>query len=117
MRALNRFMLFLIFTTVYAIFLSVGFTCLLNLLGCAMAISLDGNSVTGQYPRFIPFCLAVGIISLISLGLVWYLNFKLSEKMNYTNRKWTIQWICSVAVSFPMIKIWEMLFDFLQKTF
>ncbi len=117
MKTLNSLVLYLIFTISYAVFLSVGFTCLLNLLGCAMAISLDGGSVIAQYPRFVPFCLAVGVLSLILLGFVGYLNFKISEKMNYSKQKWTVQWICAVVISFPMIKIWEILFEFLQKTF
>ena len=47
---MKKYFLAIIFAIVYAIFLSLGLECLLNLLGVSMAISLDGPPVTKQYP-------------------------------------------------------------------
>ena len=101
----------------YAIFLSIGFECMLNLLGMSVALSLDGPPVTKQYPRFIPFCSIVGIFALTSIIVTFILNLKASEKLGFTKKIWWMEIVISFVVSIPMIKPWEMLFEFLQKTF
>ncbi len=106
-----------VFTITYSIFLSLGMECLLNLLGAAMAVSLDGKSVIDQYPRFIPFCLGVGFLSLIAIIIVLILNIKKSEKLGYTKAVWIAQSICSFIISLPMIKGWELLFRYLQEKY
>ena len=105
------------FIIAYAAFLSLGMECLLNLLSVFMAISLDGGAVTKQYPRFIPFCIIVGILALVALVAVFVMNLKASDKFGFTKRLWWAQMIITVVISVPMIKLWETLFDFLQKTF
>jgi len=40
-----------------------------------------------------------------------------SEKNELDKRLWTAELILAFVISLPMIKPWEMLFDFLQKTF
>jgi len=104
------------FTLGNAIFLSLGLTCLLNLLSLAMAISLDGKSVVEQYPRFIPFCIILGIVALIGVIFLLFGNIKISERHNFTKWLWCFQYIFALVLSIPMIKLWQMLFDFLQKT-
>ena len=94
--------------------LSLGIECLLNLLGFSMAISLDS---TPSYPRFIPFCIVLGIVTLLGLIAMLVLNIKASEKLNFTRPIWFFEYILAFVLSIPMIKLWEMLFDFLQKTF
>ena len=44
------------------------------------------------------------------------LNIKFSEKLNFTKTIWIFEYIFALVLSIPMIKLWEMLFDFLQKT-
>lgn len=105
------------FIIAYAIFLSLGMECLLCLLGAAMAISLDSASVTAQYPRFIPFCIIVGILALVALVAIFVINIKASDRFGFTKKLWWAQMIIAVVISVPMIKLWETLFDFLQKTF
>ena len=112
---MKKFFLALAFAVGYATFLSIGFECWLNLLGMSMAISLDGASVTKQYPRFIPFCLIVGIFALASIVVTFIFNLKASEKFGFTKKLWRMQMIIAVVISVPMIKPWEMLFEFLQK--
>ncbi len=101
----------------YAVFLSIGTECLLSLLSIYMSISLDGESVANQYPRFIPFCVVVGFLALVALVLLVILTIKVSEKLDYTKRVWYIQSIFAFVVSIPMIKLWEMLFEYMQKAF
>ena len=96
-----------------AAFLSLGLECLLNLLGLAMAISLDSSM---QYPRFIPFCILCGIVALLGLIAVLVLNIKVSEKLSLTKLIWLLEYIFAVILSIPMIKLWEMLFEFMQKS-
>jgi hypothetical protein len=113
---MKKILLALAFAVAYAIFLGLGLECLLNLFGISMGIALDGSSVAEQYPRFIPFCLTVGFFALAALIGIFILNFKSSEKYEFTKKIWYVQMLIAVAVSVPMIKPWEMLFDFLQKT-
>ena len=114
---MKKYFLAFAFIVAYATFLSIVFECMLNLLGMAMAISLDGPPVTKQYPRFIPFCLIVGIFALASIIVTFILNLKASEKLRFTKKIWWMELVISFVVSIPMIKPWEMLFEFLQNTF
>ena len=91
---------------------SLGIECLLNLLSLSMAISLD--SVV-KYPRFIPFCIVLGIVALLGLIVMFVLNIKASEKLNFTKSIWIFEYTLALVLSIPMIKIWQMLFEFLQK--
>ena len=114
---MKKYFLAIIFAIAYAIFLSLGLECLLNLLGLSMAIALDGAAVTKQYPRFIPFCMIVGLVALVLLIATFVLNLKMSEKYGLTKKIWWIQSIFSLVISFSMVKVWELLFEFLQRTF
>lgn len=116
-KKLIQIVAYLLFIIVYAAFLSIGMECLLNLLGIFMGISLDGKSPANQYPRFIPFCVVVGFLALVALVLLVILNIKVSERLDYTKRVWCIQSILAFFVSIPMIKLWEMLFEYMQKAF
>ena len=95
-----------------AAFLGLGMECLLNLLSLFMAISLDSAV---KYPRFVPFCVVLGIVALLGLIAMLILNIKFSEKLNFTKTIWIFEYIFALVLSIPMIKLWEMLFDFLQK--
>ena len=114
---MKKFLLTLTFVIAYATFLSIGLECLLNVLGMSMAISLDGKAVTKQYPRFIPFCMIVGLLALVLLVSTFILNLKISEKHGLTKKIGMIQTIIVLVISFPMVKIWEIFFEFLQRTF
>ena len=94
-------------------FLSLGLTCLLNLLSISVGISLDSKI---QYPRFIPFCIILGIVALIGVIFLLFGNIKISERLNFTKWLWCFQYIFAFVLSIPMIKLWQMLFDFLQET-
>jgi hypothetical protein len=45
------------------------------------------------------------------------LNLKASEKFEFTKNIWITEIVIAFVTSISMIKPWEMLFEFLQKTF
>ena len=92
---------------------SLGVECLLNLLSLSVAISLDS---VAKYPRFIPFCIVLGIVALLGLIAMLILNIKASEKLGFTKTIWLFEYVFALVLSLPMIKLWKMLFDFLQKS-
>ena len=91
---------------------SLGIECLLNLLSLSMAISLD--SVV-KYPRFIPFCIVLGIVALLGLIAMLILNIKASEKLGFTKTIWIFEYVFALVLSLPLMNLWEMLFDFFTK--
>ena len=113
----TNFFLAMMFAVAYAVVLSLGLECLLILLGSSFGVSLDGATVIEQYPRFIPFCMIVGILALVALTVLFILNLKVSDKFGLCKKLWWVQMIGAFVISFPMIKPWEMLFEFLQKAF
>lgn len=115
MKIKMKMFLSLAFVLSYATFLSLGFECLLNLLGTSMAISLDGAAITKQYPRFIPFCLLAGLLSLVAIIVIFILHTKLSERFEFSKKLWRTQIIIAAVLSVPMVKLWETLFDLLHK--
>ena len=104
----------LCFAISFGILLGLGFECLLILLGEVMAISLDSGAL-GQYPRFIPFCIIAGFLSLAAIIALVIANIKLSDKIGYTKALWIFQVVTAILLSLPCIKVFEMLFDLLQK--
>ena len=81
---------------------SLGIECLLNLLSLSVAISLD--SVV-KYPRFIPFCIVLGIVALLGLIAMLILNIKVSEKLVFTKTIWIFEYVFALVLSLPMIKL------------
>lgn len=103
------------FIIIYAVLFSLCIECFLNLLGIAMAISLDGRSAASQFPRFIPFCLVAGFLSVIMIIALCLLNLKLAKNLNYSRRTWIIQSAAAFVCSLPVIKLWDMLFRYFQQ--
>lgn len=110
-------LLSLVFILAYAVFLSIGIGCSLTLLGGALAISLDGKSAIQQYPRFFPFCIVLGCLALIAIIILFVFHIKASEKFEFSKKVWCIQLISAFFISLPMIKIQEMLFEYLRNVF
>ena len=106
-----------LFAVTYAIFFSLGITCLLNLFGIAVAFGIDGKRVIEQYPRYIPFCLVVGFMSLIALFVIFMLNRKLSKKVAFSKKTWILEFLSAFVFSIPMVSLWIQLFAFLHKAF
>ncbi len=106
-----------LFIASYAIFLSLGMECLMNLFSVFFAISLDGGAIAERYPRFIPFLVIIGFLALVALVSLVVLNLITSEKSGYTKRTWYIQYIFAFVMAIPLLKIWEICFDFLRNVF
>ena len=104
------------FAVTYAFFFSLGSICLLNLAGIMLASAIDGG-VINEYPRFIPFCYLIGFVALIALVVCFILNKKHALNLRFTGKVWAIELISAFAASIPMMALWDLLFDFLQKTF
>ena len=108
----TTYALLLLFIPANAVFLSLGLECLLNLLGLVMAVSPDGSP---QFPRFIPFCIILSIIALLGLISIFILNVKISEKRTLTKSFLVWEYVTACVLSIPLAKLWEILFDFLQR--
>ena len=114
MKLITKISTISLFIVAYAFFFSLGAECMLNILGLAMALSLDS---TPSYPRFVPFCFAVGLFALSALIALAFLNLKNWEEIGYTKFLCILQAIPAFFLSLPMIKVWEILFRYLQDTF
>ena len=114
---MKKLIFFFAFIIGSAIFGGIFLGCVLQLLGIIMGISIDGLAVARQYPRLIPFCLVVGLLAVIFLALVFILGIIASQKIGISKNIWLWQIITAVFLSLPVIKLWEMAVEFLQKTF
>ena len=104
------------FSLAYGILFSLGSSCMLNLLGIGMALSLDGG-ILNQYPRFIPFCMLVCLLTLAAIVILFIYQFYAAEKLGFTKRMWYVQFLSAVVIAIPMMELWERLFVFLRATF
>ena len=101
-----------VFIGLNATFLGLGMACLLHLFGIVLGMSLDS---TPRYPRFVPFCLFVGVAALLGLVLVFLWSAKNEERLELTKRIWLALYIGAVLLSLPMLGVWERVFDLLQE--
>ena len=106
------------FTLSYATFLSLGFECLLVFMGACMGIALDSNKgLLERYPNLIPFCVVVGTLALLIIIGLLALNMFASAKLDFSAAIWSMEVICACVISIPMIKIWEIVFEYLRMNF
>lgn len=105
------------FAIVCALSLSLGIVCFLHLSGVVVATAAFGDPISEQYPRFIPFCLFVGLLAIIALVATFITYLKASKKLAFTQTMCWIPVIISVVISAPMLLLWGMLFDYLQQVF
>ena len=103
----------------FATALALGIRCLLDLLSISFGASPDAGAspLQSSYPRFVPFCRITGVASLVAATLLVVLNVKIDPKLEYTDKTWKFQAIAAAAMLLPLVKFWEIAFDFLQKTF
>ena len=104
-----------LFTFFYAGFFGLGMMCLLNLLALAFGSALFNESAIDELTKFILVYILVGLFCLIALVFLVILNIKFSDKLNYGKRTWIVQSLCALVLSVPLLKVWELLFDFLSK--
>lgn len=111
----------------YSIFGSLGFLCVFNVY-CIMHF----RGEEAKYPYLYPFCIIVGITSLIACIIIFFLTVKIitkhknksketeqykKRKINYTIR--SIITVVSVAlITFvPFLALWSWLIDNIGKIF
>ena len=111
----QRILIVALFATVYALLVGLGIECALNLLSLSFSVSIDSGTASA-YPRFTPFCKIVGFSSLVALVGAVVLNIKLSDRLDYTDNMWKLQAALAVVLTLPMVKMWELLFEYLQRT-
>lgn len=102
----------ILYTLGHAALISLGAVCALN----AVAIVFNPFGGSGQYPRFLPFCLLVGLTALF----VWmYLIFKnarhLLDHDAHLRRKIALEVVLMLILTLPGMLLWDNLFRWLQK--
>jgi len=104
-----------VFGIAYALIFSLGMACLLDLLGIAMGVAIDGGRVADRYPRFIPFCLCLGILALISVFILIFVNIRVGGKYSFGYRTVCLEAIWAFVLSVPFMGLWAELFAYLQR--
>ena len=116
MKKIAKITIAVLLAVAFALFLSLGIECALNLLSFSFSASPD-SSTWASYPRLTLFCCIAGVFSLIAMAGLAFCNVKLSDKLDFSANIWQLQIALSIILSLPMIKMWEIVIDFLRKTF
>ena len=102
----------IMFTLGHAALISLGAVCFLNVA----AIVLTPFGSTGSYPRFLPFCVIVGLTALFA----WmYLLFRNTRHL--LNHDTHLRWKIALEVAFTLLLapagmwLWENLLTWLQR--
>ena len=112
----NKWLIAVALSVAYALILSVGMVCFQYLFGVALTHAVFGG-VIDDYPRFIPFCVFVGLFALVALFVMFYIDLRLSKKFNFSKIVWCVKIICAFIISILMIIPWHMLFELLRKVY
>ena len=102
------------FTVAYATFLSLGLTCFINMLVLALVAAAFGSRVFLEYPRFVPFCLITGFLSLLALIATFVLNLKVAKKIEFRKKTRWLRIIGPILLSIPFTVFWAILIAVLE---
>ena len=111
----RTFLIVAVFIIANSVLLGLGWESLLNLMSLALSVAPDSRSGIALLPQFMMFCIAMGIIAFSLVVGILLANISLSDKLKYTKRVWSVQYILSFALSIPMIGIWEKVFCYLRE--
>ena len=111
---MKKRMVIIAFALAYAVFLSMGLACLYGVAGTCMTVGPDPSL---EYPRFVPFCLVVGGISLAVFAGLLLLNRLTAEDVGYTGKAWVMQFFAVLVLSFPMTMLFGWLLRWLSHIF
>ncbi|MBE6569046.1 MAG: hypothetical protein E7658_02360 [Ruminococcaceae bacterium] len=114
---MKRTVLVIAFTLFYALSVSFGCICLLQILGIGLALSLDGGSVLLQYPRFLPFCAVTAILDFAVFCILVVLHTKAAAKFAFTKTICCLQIVSAVILALPLMELWDLVFDRLHIIF
>lgn len=96
----------------HAALVSLGAVCFLNVA----AITLSPFGSTGSYPRFLPFCVIVGILAFAAWVILFVLNAR--HLLNHDiHLRWKIalEVALTLILTLPGMWLWENLLSWLQK--
>ena len=100
----------------YALFGGLNLTCFLRIL----SIGSSAFARWAQYPRLVPFCIVVGILSLLAcLGLL-LLNFMMFGKEPLETPMWDrilLEIAVTVLLLIPSAVCWDKLLRWISQTF
>ena len=108
---------YLLFILAYSLFLSIGMECLLCVLSLFFSLPLESGTGVSAFPRFFAFCLITGVLATAALIAILTLNYKYSDKLGCTKKRFSLIASISFFTAISMLPIWEGLFDFLSATF
>lgn len=102
----------ILYTLGHAALISLGAVCFLNAVG--IVFTPFGSS--GQYPRFLPFCVIAGILAFAAWVILFVLNAR--HLLNHdTHLRWKIalEVALTLLLTLPGMWLWENLFCWLQR--
>ena len=102
----------ILYTLGHAALVSLGAVCFLNVA----AITLSPFGSTGSYPRFLPFCVIVGILAFAAWVILSIRNAR--HLLNHdTHLRWKIalEVVLTLILTLPGMLLWDNLFCWLQK--
>ena len=103
----------ILITLLAAVLFSLCMTCFLDLAGIALGAAIDSN-IPRKYPRFLPFCLAVGLMAAVLLGITVWLCARKQDRLGWTKRTLVAALVSLVLLSVPLMAGWAALFELLQ---
>ena len=112
MRKIKTLFPILLYSLGHAAVISLGAVCFLNVA----AIVLTPFGSTGSYPRFLPFCVIVGILAFAAWVILFVLNARhLLNHDTHLRRKIALEVALTPLLTLPGMWLWENLLAWLQK--
>lgn len=111
MRKTKNLFPILLYSFGHAALVSLGAVCFLNVA----AITLSPFGSTGSYPRFLPFCVIVGILAFAAWVILSIRNAR--HLLNHdTHLRWKIalEVVLTLILTLPGMWLWDTLFRWLQ---
>lgn len=102
----------ILYTLGHAALISLGAVCFLNVA----AIVLTPFGSTGSYPRFLPFCVIVGILAFAAWVVLSIRNARhLLNHDTHLRRKIALEVVLTLILTLPGMWLWENLLSWLQR--
>ena len=112
MRKIKNLFPILLYPLGHAAVISLGAVCFLNVA----AITLPPFGSTGSYPRFVPFCVIVGILAFVGWALLTICNARhLLNHDTYLRWKITLEVVLTLLLTPAGMWLWENLLSWLQR--
>ena len=111
MRKIKTLFPILLYSLGHAAVISLGAVCALN----AVAIVFNLFGYSGQYPRFLPFCVIVGLLAFVGWALLTFRNARYFLNHD-THLRWKIalEVALTLLLTLPGMWLWDTLFRWLQ---